>query len=106
MRSYYPKSQIKSELYTNGGEFALKNGGAEYRGLYHEVAGGRYFTGANANSTPTQELVLISGILDVYEDGIIPYDTPKKNLFISTLIKISFFLLGASSHKCESTFRL
>ena len=79
MRSYYPKSQIKSELYTNGGEFVLKNGGAEYRGLYYEVAGGRYFTGANADSTPTQELVLISGILDVYEDGIIPKKGTNSN---------------------------
>jgi hypothetical protein len=57
---YYPKSQIKTNLYTNGGDFILLNNSTPYVGYYYETSNGRYFTGQNPNESPSFELIKIS----------------------------------------------
>ena len=57
---YYPKSQIKTNLYTNGGEFALAKDNSEYTGDYYITSNGRKFTGKNPNVVPSYELVDLS----------------------------------------------
>ncbi len=57
---YYPKSQIKTDLYTNGGEFITSNDGVEYQGYYFFTSDGLYFTGRNPNNKPNFPLTLIS----------------------------------------------
>jgi hypothetical protein len=42
---YYPKSQIKSNLYTNGGEYILSTTKEDYKGSYYEVSNGQKYTG-------------------------------------------------------------
>ncbi len=42
---YFPKSQIKSNLYTNGGEYVLSTTKEDYKGYYYEVSTGQRFTG-------------------------------------------------------------
>lgn len=42
---YFPKSQIKSNLYTNGGEYILSTTKETYKGYYYEVSTGQKFTG-------------------------------------------------------------
>ena len=49
---YYPKSQIKPNLYTNGGEYALSTTGEEYIGYYYKVSNGQFYTGKNPNQEP------------------------------------------------------
>lgn len=49
---YYPKSQIKPNLYTNGGEYALFTTGKEYVGYYYKVSNGQFYTGKNPNQEP------------------------------------------------------
>ena len=44
---YYPKSQIKTDLYTNGGEYILSTDGSDYKGYYYETSKGSKFTGKN-----------------------------------------------------------
>jgi hypothetical protein len=44
---YYPKSQIKTDLYTNGGEYILSTNGSDYKGYYYETSKGSKFTGKN-----------------------------------------------------------
>jgi hypothetical protein len=39
--SYYPKSQIKTNLYTNGGEFILSTK-KQYKGYYYKVPMEKY----------------------------------------------------------------
>lgn len=56
---YYPKSQIKTNLYTNGGEFALASNKKEYIGPYWKVSSGKYFTGKSPQDTPNEELITI-----------------------------------------------
>jgi hypothetical protein len=57
---YHPKSQIKTSLYTNGGDFILRNNSAPYKGYYYETSSGRYFTGKNPNESPSFELIKTS----------------------------------------------
>lgn len=42
---YYPKSQIKTNLYTNGSEYVLFTSREFYKGYYYEISTGQKFTG-------------------------------------------------------------
>lgn len=42
---YFPKSQIKPNLYTNGGEYILSTTKQDYKGYYYEISTGQRFTG-------------------------------------------------------------
>lgn len=53
---YYPKSQLQTDLYTNGGEFKLSNGGTEYVGNYFIAQGNKIFSGKNPNNKPNYPL--------------------------------------------------
>ena len=53
---YFPKSQITTNLYTNGGEYVYNNTNEEYTGYYFQTSDGRYFTGRNPNDPPNQEI--------------------------------------------------
>lgn len=55
---YYPKSQIKTDLYTNGREFVTSNDGVVYQGYYFSTSDGLYFTGRNPNNKPNFLLTL------------------------------------------------
>jgi hypothetical protein len=48
---YYPKSQVKTGLYTNGNEYALITTQKEYVGYYFETSSGKKYTGKNPNNT-------------------------------------------------------
>ena len=42
---YYPKSQIQTNLYTNGTEFVLSTTEEAYKGFYYQLSNGKKFTG-------------------------------------------------------------
>jgi hypothetical protein len=46
---YYPKSQIKTNLYTNGGEYILSTNQQNYKGYYYEISNGNKYTGKFPN---------------------------------------------------------
>lgn len=54
---YYPQSQIKTNLYTNGGEFVVKSTDQNYVGPYWKVSSGQYFSKKNPQDTPYEELI-------------------------------------------------
>jgi hypothetical protein len=54
---YFPKNRVTSNLYTNGGEYALKTTGREYIGPYYKLYTGYAFTGKNPQDKPTVELI-------------------------------------------------
>jgi hypothetical protein len=54
---YYPKSQIKTNLYTNGDEFVFLSSRESYIGYYFKTSTGQYFTGRNADDRPNLELI-------------------------------------------------
>lgn len=55
---YYPLSQIKPNLYTNGGEFVYNTNdpSSEYTGYYYKTSDGRYFTGRTPQDLPNVEI--------------------------------------------------
>jgi hypothetical protein len=44
---YYPKSQLKPNLFTNGGEYILSTTQEEYKGYYYRISSGQAYTGKN-----------------------------------------------------------
>jgi len=56
---YYPKSQIKSNLYTNGGEFILSTTKENYKGNYYKISSGKLYSGKNPTDTPNILLTLL-----------------------------------------------
>jgi hypothetical protein len=57
---YYPKSQVKTNLYTTGGDFRQQNSTTPYKGYYYQTSDGKYFSGRTPNESPTFELIKIS----------------------------------------------
>jgi len=53
---YYPKSQIKTNLYTNGDEFKRVDTLEEYKGYYWKNSKEEYYTGKNPQVTPSVRL--------------------------------------------------
>jgi hypothetical protein len=54
---YYPKSQIKSNLYTNGGEYITFNTKENYKGYYYEISNGNKYTGKTPEDGPNISLI-------------------------------------------------
>ena len=55
---YYPLSQIKTNLYTNGGEYVLFNTKENYIGYYWKTSDGKIYTGKTPQDPPASELIL------------------------------------------------
>ena len=53
---YYPKSQVKTNLYTNGDEFVYILNKQPYQGYYFKTSTGQYFTGRTPDDRPNLEL--------------------------------------------------
>lgn len=79
---YYPKSQIKTDLYTKGGELQLVVSKKEYIGYYWKTSKNEYFTGNNPDSEGSIELELISTAPTQTQNLLIiePYNTVYNNL--------------------------
>lgn len=54
---YYPKSQIKPNLYTNGDEYILSTTNEPYKGFYHLLSNGTLFTGKTPSDPPIIKLI-------------------------------------------------
>ena len=57
---YYPKSQIVTNLYTNGQEYVIKSTSENYIGNYWKTSDGKFFTGKTPEDKNIQELILLS----------------------------------------------
>lgn len=55
---YYPKSQIVTNLYTNGQEYVLKSNNQNYIGYYWKTSDGKFFTGKTPEDKNIQELII------------------------------------------------
>lgn len=53
---YYPKSQIKTNLYTSGKEFVRQDNNEEYKGYYWQNSSNKFYTGKTPSDKPTVEL--------------------------------------------------
>jgi hypothetical protein len=57
---YYPLSQIKTNLHTNGGEYAILSSSQNYAGYYFKTSTGKYYTGKTPQDLPNEELTPIA----------------------------------------------
>jgi hypothetical protein len=57
---YYPLSQIKTNLYTNGGEYAYISTNEAYTGYYWKASDGKIFSGRTPQDTPVEELTPVT----------------------------------------------
>jgi hypothetical protein len=87
--AYYPQSQIKTNLYTNGNEYIVSATGVPYTGYYWKTSKGEYFSGKTPQDLPTFQLYTL------------PYniDTPVVNdsLKTNTLVEFPVSLLDIDS---------
>ena len=105
---YYPKSQIKTNLYTKGRFLRYSSTKEEYKGYYFETSTNRYYSGRTPQNPPILELELIPNNSTEYtqltnqisinppqEDPIIDesYAVDSSDLSIK---QISFFTLPPS----------
>jgi hypothetical protein len=54
---YFPKSQIKTNLSTSGGEFIYASDGTDYFGFYFQTSTGEFYTGKTPNDKPNLPLI-------------------------------------------------
>jgi hypothetical protein len=54
---YYPKSQITTNLYTNGEELYLASNFSSYKGYYYKLSNGKFFSGKTPQDGPNVELI-------------------------------------------------
>ena len=70
MATYYPKSQIKTNLYTNGDEYMIASTKQEYTGPYYEISNGKKFVGNIPSPQRSIEIIpIISGVSTPNENG-------------------------------------
>ena len=79
---YYPKSQIKTNLYTNGNELILSTTNNAYQGYYYEISNGKKYTGKtpkdgpNILLSPQQSNLIIENPLSTSPPEIFPIQIP------------------------------
>jgi hypothetical protein len=81
---YYPKSKIKTNLYTEGGEYLLYTDKSGYTGYYYKVSSGKAYTGKNPQDGPS--ILLIK---DYNIDPLLPpsVDDPSSIIYASDITK-------------------
>ena len=57
---YYPKSQVKTNLNTKGGEYVISDSNTPYKGYYYQTSNGEYFSGRTPNESPSFRLTKIN----------------------------------------------
>lgn len=86
--SYYPLSQITSNLHTNGGEFVYINTLTPHVGFYWKNSKGKYYTGKTPQDVPTQELtVYVDPVNETFNNANTPSPINKVN-YLSTYDKL------------------
>lgn len=77
---YYPKSQIKTNLYTNGDEFVFLSNQQPYTGYYFKTSTGQYFTGKTPDDRPNIEIILNLAL----SENLIPTNQSDYSILINT----------------------
>jgi hypothetical protein len=93
--AYYPKSQVKTNLYTNGAELIYKASKESYIGEYFKTSTGKYYTGKNPNFGTPSELVLANPINNE-PDANLPENLPEPSRFITPVNDVPISLNGSS----------
>ena len=90
---YYPKSQIKTNLYTNGDEFINTITNQPYQGYYYETSNGQSYTGKNPQDKPN--ILLFSQKENLIYDPTNVLDDPdfSNTIYYSQIADIVYDLI-------------
>lgn len=66
---YFPKSQIKTNLYTNGDEYSIKGRQAPYVGYYWKTSQNKFYTGKTPESGTNLQLIPLYPTFSSNEDS-------------------------------------
>ena len=61
---YFPKSQVKTNIYTNGNEYVLSTTKQPYKGYYYLTSSGKTYAGKKPTFSPSIEIILYSKVLN------------------------------------------
>lgn len=67
--SYFPKSQITSNLYTNGEELVYAKSNTNYKGNYFKTSTGKYYSGTSPQDKPNLPLKIKPNLDNVNSDA-------------------------------------
>jgi len=81
---YFPSSQIKSNLFTNGNEYILSTTKEEYKGYYYEISNGRKYTGKTPQDGQNILLIVQNSI-----QSITPPTPPTTDLTSPTIYSLN-----------------
>jgi hypothetical protein len=103
--AYYPKSQVKTDLYTNGNEYRLSSTKKEYKGYYYKTSSGKLYTGANPMLPPSFLLEPISPALDDVQENTSSPSLPSSTYLqkLSTTIQIDTITPSATNYNPGNT---
>jgi hypothetical protein len=80
---YYPSHQIKSNLYTNGGELQYAYNNEDYIGFYYGTSNGEFYTGRHNQDGSNYRLVsLIPNIGDTNSQPIGSNETYNNSIWV------------------------
>ena len=68
---YFPKSQIKENLYTDGTEYMVGATKKPYKGYYFQVSNNKKYTGKNTDDLPNNQLQPLTSVYNEYEDSLL-----------------------------------
>jgi hypothetical protein len=88
---YFPKSQIKPNLYTNGGEYILSTTKENYVGYYYKVSTGQIFTGKTPQDGPNVLLISSQTYNDILNPSSIPSD-PDNTIILPNSVEENYFV--------------
>jgi hypothetical protein len=88
--AYFPKSKIKTNLYTNGGEYIYAKSRANYVGSYYETSNGKKYTGKNPQDLPNELLVPVSTFFNPEDVGSIDDNNIINYIFSNVELDINF----------------
>lgn len=106
---YFPKSQIKPNLYTNGGELVYKSNLSSYKGPYFSVSSGKFYTGAYPSNSsieliiPPIEEIKISPLLSNEYDFTPAYALDDDEDF-SPPVEKSYIIGGNTGDRKNQTY--
>ena len=81
---YHPKSQIKPNLQTSGGEYSRTDNGLEYKGYYYQTSKGERYTGKTPEEGPN--ILLMPNPVDGDGNQFIEKIAPSLQNFDSSII--------------------
>lgn len=78
---YIPKSQIKENQFTPGGEWSYVKDNSPYTGYYYLLSNGKAYTGKNPNNPPNEEIYQYTVIESADTLGTVPQTSEYNDLW-------------------------